>query len=57
MSAADQERIARLIESLPEDRTFDPAELDRRMKEMDEGKFVTLEQVRARHERLKGEAR
>ena len=57
MSIADQKRIIRLTESFPEDHAFVPTELDRRMREMDAGKFMTMEQLLAAHGRLKTKRR
>jgi hypothetical protein len=66
MSVADLKRIvdgstpkerqflrAYLTEAYPEDDTFDPVELDRRMKEMDAGKVVRWDELVKAHEELK----
>ncbi len=44
---------AYLAETYPEDDTFDPAELDRRMKEMDAGQVVRWDDLVKAHEDLK----
>ena len=58
-STAEERRFLReyLADQYPEDTTFDPADLSRRMKDIDEGKFVTWNQLIAAHERLKAEGR
>lgn len=68
MSAADLKKIvdestpkerqflrAYLAQSYPEDESLDPAELDRRMKDMDEGRYVRWEDVLKAHEDLKAQ--
>lgn len=46
-----------LADKYPEDTTFDPADLSRRMRDIDDGKSVTWEQLVAAHERLKAAGR
>ncbi len=58
--ASDAERLELAMYLRHLRRRNDPehaAELSRRMKEMDEGKRVTLEEVQRRHEALKTQGR